>query len=160
MCLEVFFGRMLDVAIGSVRTIFLVKGKNLLACLFSFVEILIWFYIAREILTSREVNTLVVFCYAGGYSFGTYVGGLISKYFVKGNMTAFVVSSSNEDMIEKIKHSGYGVSILSKDEDKIILMIEFQKRDMKNLKTLISKLDKSAFLVVNESIHVENGYMP
>lgn len=160
MCLEVFFARMIDVSIGSVRTIFLVKGKNLLACVFSFIEILIWFYVAREVLTTRDVNILVVVSYAGGYAFGTYVGGLINKYFVKGDLTAFVVTSlENKTMIEALKTAGYGVSVISMEENKLILLLEFKKKNLKKLKSIIQSIDEKAFLVVNESFQVENGYI-
>ena len=146
MCLEVFFARMLDVAIGSVRTIFLVKGKNLLACIFSFIEILIWFYVAREILTAKDLNILVILSYAGGYSFGTYVGGLINKYFVKGELTAFVVTSlENENMIQELKDSGYGVTTISMEDQKLTLLLEFKKKNLKNLKSVIKSIDKNAF---------------
>lgn len=160
ICLEVFFARMLDVSIGSVRTILLVKGKNKIACALAFIEILIWFYVAKETLTSSDTNILVILSYAGGYAFGTYVGGIINKFFVRGNLTAFVVTKdSNKHMIDELKELDYGVSTISNLDKKIVLLIEFKKRNLNKLKNAIYKIDKNAFLVVNESLHVENGYL-
>ncbi len=159
ICLEVFFGRLIDVSIGSVRTILLVKGKNIISTILAFVEILIWFFVARQTLTSDETNMLVVLCYAGGYACGTYVGGLINKYFVQGNLMAFVVTSlDNRNMIDELKFAGYGVSTISIEDEKLILMVEFKKKYLKKLKEAISEVDDRAFMVVNESLHVEGGY--
>ncbi len=161
MCVEVFLARMIDVSIGSVRTILLVKGKNIISMILAFIEILIWYFVAREILTSRDTSLYLVFSYAGGYAFGTYVGGLINKYFVRGNLTAFVVTSiKNKSMVDKLKKVKYGVSVLSYEDGKMVLLIELAKKNLNKLKSTIKEIDDSAFLVVNESMHVENGFMP
>lgn len=160
ICIEVFFARLIDVSIGSVRTILLVKGKNLLSMILAFIEILIWFAIAKQTLTSDETNLAIILSYAGGYAVGTYVGGLINKYFVRGNLMAFVVTRLDKQfIIEKLKSAGYGVSTINIEDDKLILMIEFKKKHLKKLKTTIQELDENAFLIVNESLHVENGYL-
>lgn len=151
---------MIDVSIGSVRTIILVKGKNLLACILAFIEILIWFYVARDVLTGEDTNIFIILSYAGGYAVGTYVGGLINKYLVRGNLTAFVVTNiKNKKMIDDLKREKYGVTTMSIEDDKLTLLIEFKKKNLKKLKNIIRKVDKNAFLIVNESLHVENGYI-
>ena len=48
LCIEIFLARMLDVSIGSVRTIFLVKQRTVIASIFAFVEIIIWFLVAQQ----------------------------------------------------------------------------------------------------------------
>jgi len=160
ICLQVFFARMLDVSIGSARTIFLVKGKSLLACFLAFIEILIWYFVARQILADPNADLVVVLSYALGYAVGTYLGSLINRYFVKGTLTAFVVTSlDNTDMIDKLKKSKYGVSVLSMEDNKLILLIQFRKKFLKNLKSTIHRIDKRAFIIINESMHVENGYI-
>ena len=45
------------------------------------------------------------------------------------------------------------------EEEKLMLLVEFKKRNLKRLKNLITKIDRNAFLIVNESLHVENGYI-
>lgn len=160
ICIEVFFARMIDVSIGSVRTILLVKGKNIISMILAFIEILIWFMVAKQTLTSDETNLAIILSYAGGYAVGTYVGGLINKYFVRGNLMAFIVTKLDKQfIIEKLKEAGYGVSTLSIEDGKLILMVEFKKKYLKKLKNTVRELDEDAFLIVNESLHVENGYI-
>ena len=160
LCLEVFFAIMIDVGIGSVRTILLVKGKNFISMILAFIEILIWFFVAKQTLTSEETNLAIILSYAGGYAVGTYVGGLINKYFVRGTLTAFIVTSlDNRDMVDELKDSGYGVSVISVEENKLVLLTEFKKKNLNKLKSTIKRIDDSAFIIINESLHVENGYM-
>ena len=159
-CIEVFFGRILDVGIGSVRTIFLVKQKNLIACILAFIEIIIWFLIARQILTDKEINAFIILSYALGYALGTYIGGLINKYFVKGTLTALIISSkSKKVMISSLKELNYGVTAIPLEDNKYMFLIEFKKRNMKKLKETIKQIDRDAFIIVNETLSVENGYI-
>lgn len=159
-CLEVFFGRILDVSIGSVRTIYLVKQKNLVACILAFIEIIIWFLIARQILTDKEINVFIVISYASGYAFGTYLGGLINKYFVKGTLTAMVITTIDKRIIlESLRESNYGVTVIPLEDNKYMLLIEFKKQNIRKLKETIKKVDRNAFIIVNETLNVENGYI-
>lgn len=158
--MEVFFGRLVDVGIGSVRTIYLVKGKNLIAFILSFIEILIWFFVSREILVNKDLNMLVVLSYALGYAVGTYVGGIINKYLVSGSLTCMVITSiQNRNLIDDLKKSGYGVSVMNLEDNKLLLLIEFKKKYLKKLKSLICKKDRNAFIIINESLQVQNGFM-
>lgn len=159
-CLEVFFGRLIDVGIGSVRTIYLVKQKNLIACILAFIEILIWFLIARQVLTDKELNVFIILSYALGYALGTYIGGIINKYFVKGTLTAMVITSTDKRIIlESLRESNYGVTAIPLEDKKFMLLIEFKKRNLKKLKDTIMKVDRNAFIIVNETLNVENGYI-
>jgi len=81
-CLFIFFGRALDVSIGSIRVVFLVKGRSFLAALLSFIEIIIWFVVIQKIIINK-INILELCCYALGYSFGTYIGTFINKKYVE-----------------------------------------------------------------------------
>lgn len=158
MCLEVFFARCADVSIGSIRTIFLVKQKNFIAFILAFIEIIIWFLVAREILIGDDLNFLLVISYALGYAFGTYVGGLINKYLVKGTLTAFIITN-NQNMFKYLKDNSYGVTRIPIEGDKNLLLVEFNKKGIKKFKKVVSGEDRNAFIIINESLNVQNGYI-
>lgn len=49
MCLKIFLARIIDVTLGTVRTVLVVRGRKNTAALIAFVEVLIWFLIARRL---------------------------------------------------------------------------------------------------------------
>ena len=55
LCLTVFFGRIIDVSLGTIRTLFTVKGKRIIAATIGFIEATIWFLVVKEAL---KVKTL------------------------------------------------------------------------------------------------------
>ena len=162
MCIKIFFARLIDVSLGTFRTINTVKGKDLVAALIGLVEITVWFLIVKEALNTDNNSIWIVGAYALGFSVGTYIGGKISKKFIKSNLEVQVIlSSKDNNIVNKIREEGYGVTTIvvngSKNE-KYMLYIQIRNQSLEHLKNIIKKLDKKAFMVINETKYVENGY--
>lgn len=137
LCLKIFFVRIIDVSLGTVRTIFSVKGKNLIASLIGFVEITVWFLVVKEALNTDENSLWIVFSYASGFSTGTYIGGIISNKFIKSNLGVQVITNNN-NIINILRDNGFGVSVIDikgkKDEKKYMLYISITNKITQNLK--------------------------
>ena len=99
LCVKIFFVRIFDVSLGTVRMIVTVKGKTWLASLIGFIEVLIWFLVVKEALNTDSTSIFVALSYAGGYATGTLVGGFLSKRFISGNLGVQVVLSNRDDEI-------------------------------------------------------------
>ena len=79
LCIKIFFARILDVTLGTIRTIHTVKGRTLIAGLIAFVEVFIWFVVVREALNTELDSIWIVVSYSAGYATGTMLGTLVSK---------------------------------------------------------------------------------
>lgn len=162
LCLKIFFVRIIDVSLGTVRTIFSVKGKNLIASLIGFVEITVWFLVVKEALNTDENSLWIVFSYASGFSTGTYIGGIISNKFIKSNLEVQVITNNN-NIINILRDNGFGVSVIDikgkKDEKKYMLYISITNKNYTELEKIIKSYDEKAFIVVNEIKNIENGFI-
>ena len=87
LCLKIFFVRILDVTMGTFRTILTVKSKPVQACLIGFIEALIWFLVVKEALNTDSDSIFIALAYAGGFATGTYLGGKLSQKLISGNST-------------------------------------------------------------------------
>lgn len=160
LCFKIFSARILDVSIGTVRTVFTVKGKNLIAALIGFIEVLIWFLVAREALTNN-VSILIAISYSLGYATGTYIGGFLSKILIKGNLNVQVITN-NSTLINELRNEGFAVSVIDikgKDSNKFMLVIGINNNRKDLLLNKIKKLDKNAFIYINETIYIQNGFV-
>lgn len=163
-CCYIFFGRILDVTCGTLRIIFVGKGKSGYSFLLGFLEVFIWFMVAKDVLSGNS-SWWCVFPYSLGYATGTYIGSLISERFVSGNLGVQVITSdTNKMMITELRNNGYAVSAIEVEgmdhaNDKYMLFLEINKKNFNHLKSLIKKIDESAFIVVNETKFVQNGYI-
>lgn len=164
LCIKIFFVRIIDVTLGTLRTIITVKDKIFLASLIGFFEVLVWFLIVKEALDTDTNSIWVGIFYALGFAVGTYIGGKISGKIIKGNFLVQVITSkANEVWLEDLRDNGFAVSVMDirekdNDPDKFMFFMEINSKDFDKLHRLIKKHDKKAFIVVNESKTVVNGY--
>ena len=164
LCVTIFFVRICDVSLDTLRVLFIIKGKKFVAATIGFFEVLIWFLIVRKALNTDATSLWVAISYAGGFATGTIIGGLLSDKFISGNLTVQVIlTDKNDDIVTFIRKAGYAVSVIDvrgQDEEKpkYMLLMEINKKRINQLKKLIKSLDEKAFIIINETKLVQNGY--
>lgn len=162
LCLKIFFVRILDVSLGTIRTMFVVRGKKLISSIIGFFEILVWFLVVKEALQTESNSIFIAISYSLGFATGNYIGALLSDKLITGNVSVQVFTNNNN--LEKIlREHGYGVSSVvytgyEEEAHKHMLFINIDKKKEKALRELIKKNDEEAFIIVNETKYVENGY--
>lgn len=164
LCLKIFFVRILDVSMGTFRTIITVKGKSLYASIIGFVEVFIWFVIVKEALNTDETSLFVAVSYALGYATGTFIGSILSKKFISGNVSVQIITSKASILSSRLREEGYAVTVIDvqgKDntQEKYMLFIEINDKKLSNLQKIVKEVDESSFVVINETKYVQNGFM-
>ena len=164
LCIKVFFGRIFDVSLGTIRTIMTVKGKKIYATTIGFFEVFIWFIIVREALNTNVSSLWIAFSYALGYATGTFIGSTIAEKFIKGTLSIQVITSSkNDKLVNELRNIGYAVSVINakgKDhKEKYMLYMEINKKNLSEIKDFIKNIDENAFIVVSETKLVQNGFI-
>ena len=165
LCLQVFFCRICDVSLGTVRTILTVRGKKTFSAVVGFFEVFIWFLIVRQALNSYAGGLWVAVAYAGGFAAGTFIGGFIAERFIGGIVGVQIVTSRKDDrLVEKIRQSGFAVSVLNINpsdygDEKYMLIIEIKSENLKKLEKIVYCEDPSAFIIVRETKYAQNGFI-
>lgn len=157
--------RILDVSLGTIRTIIMVKGNSLKCAFIAFFEVFVWFIVAREALNTKHISLWIAISYSAGYATGTYIGSKLSNIFIKGNTTCQVITSkATKNNIKLLRDKGYALTILDiKDYydgiKKKMLLIEINNTKIKELSKLIRKIDNNAFITFSETKTVINGFI-
>ncbi len=160
LCLKIFLARILDVSIGTVRTIITVKGKSVIAGILAFLEALIWFIIVKEALNTEISSIWIPLSYAAGFGCGTFIGTKLSA-FIKGIIGVQIITSNfSNELVEKIKAQNIAVSIINlNDNQKKMLFIQINNYRLKELIKIVKQMDEKAFIIVNETKYVQNGFI-
>lgn len=164
LCLKIFFCRIVDVSLGTMRTILIVKDKILYAAIVSFAEVFIWFIIVREALNTANTSIFVALAYAGGYASGCVIGGLLMRAITHSTVSVQVITTTrNKDILVKLREAGYPMTVVdaygqNHEMEKYLLNIEIDGKDLEALKRTILSLDPKAFVKVNDIKQVSNGY--
>ena len=151
--LAIFFGRICDVSLGTLRILFVAKGEKRIAPLIGFVEVFIWVIIIAQVL-SRANDLLSYIAYAGGYAAGTYIGLRIEERIAFGfaKYRVFTVQNGHE-LVQLLNKEGYGSTMIhgegSVSEIDIIETV-INRRDVKTVESIIAGFDPKAFCLVED----------
>lgn len=161
--LLVFFARVVDVALGTLRIIFTSRGKRHIAPLLGFVEVFIWVSVISEI--ARGTHSIVAYlAYAGGFAAGNYVGMWIEERLAIGNLVIRAILPENQtSLIEELRAAGYGVTSVNahgaKGPVKLVYTI-VSRKDLPNVIETIHNTYPKTFFTVEELRSVEQGVFP
>ncbi len=161
ICLKIFAARILDVSISTFRTMIMIRGKKILSVCLAFVEVFIWFYAARTALTTEVTSIFIPVSYALGYASGSFIGLTLSEKFIRGKMGVQVITKKDvKKLVDLIKQDDFGVSeIKLTGHNKAMLYIQINSARLDELKKIIIDYDNKAFIIVNETKFVSNGWI-
>lgn len=163
LCAKIFFGRLIDVTLATMVTMYIVKNKRLTAAIIGFIDVFIWFVVVREALVTESTSILIPLFYSGGYACGTILGSKISSKTIKTIITVSIVTSQIDKVSEILKNHQIGGTILKgtgikSGTDSYIIYSQVESNKLKSLEEYVKKEDEHAFIVVTESKEAFNGY--
>ena len=163
-CLEIFFARIIDVSISTFRTMMMVRKKSFFTPILAFCEVFVWFIAARKALNTNVDSILIPICYSLGYATGTYIGGCLSRKFIKNvNSIEVITKRNNTKLIYALRSEGYAVSVISLknnyQDKKDLILVDVKSKNTGEAVKLIKEIDPKAFIVVKDTKIVHNGYI-
>lgn len=163
LCLAVFCARIVDTSLATVRTVMVVKDRTMLAFVFAFFEVFVWFMIVREALTSVDNVLLLAIAYSAGYACGVMVGMYITDRFIVSNVSVNIVVKQKKEVVDALINHNFAVSvsrIKGKDliSNKYMIFVATTSKRIDELKSIITEIDDHAFIVVSENKSVLGGY--
>jgi len=162
--LAIFFLRITDVSIGTIRTIYSVRGHRLMATVLGFAESLIWIYaISRLVATVRD-NPWNMISWAIGFAVGTYTGITIEKWIASGNILVRVISPRHAvRMRARLLEAGYGVTALpglGREGEVMVMFVVAARRRSDEILSQIQEIDPDAFITIEPVSQAIGGYTP
>lgn len=159
----IFFGRIIDVTLGTLRIIFVSKGEKYKAPIFGFFEVLIWIVVISEIL-SRANDMIAYVSYAAGYATGNYVGIMIEQRIAFGIMLFRVYTKkSGKELVALLSSDGYGATTIqgtgSKDKIDIVEAV-VERKAMKKIVKILTEYDPDVFYVTEDVRARQRGIFP
>ena len=161
--LLIFFARVCDVSLGTIRIIFISKGIKYLAPLVSFFEILIWLLAIGQIF-SNLTNVYYYFFYAGGFATGTFVGMMLEEKLSIGLVMIRIITKKDAtSLINYLKSQNYGITTVRaqgiKGEVKIIFTV-IRRENLNSVVNCIKKFNPNAFYSVEDVRSVSEAMLP
>ncbi len=159
--LFIFFARIVDVSMGTLRMILLVKGYRRIAACIGFFEVMIYIIILGKVVGSLN-NPIYIVAYCAGYASGNFVGSKIEERLSIGRLIAqIIIKDISNGIVEKLRDSGYGVTVFEgegRDGKRYMLNVILERKKIKALYTLLDKNESSAFVTTMDIRSSLGGY--
>lgn len=158
--LIIFFGRIVDVSLGTLRIIFVSKGEKYKAPIVGFFEVFIWIVVISQVL-SRANDLISYLSYAAGYAAGNFVGILIEQRIAFG-VILFRVFTRKEGMklVRDLNAKGFGSTCLkghgSLSEVDVVESV-FDRKQMKDVEKVVTEFDPNAFYIIEDIRSKQRG---
>ena len=163
LAITIFFARLVDVSLRSIRIIFLIEGKRIIPALIGFVEVSIWFLVIRSAITTQTGIIYVALAYGSGFALGHIIGSSIAERFIKQiSKVVIVTSNQNEALVSALRNQQFGVTKIEasgiNEAKKYYLYLEIMSKNLEILHQVLAKYDPSAFVTINRSKDAINGH--
>jgi len=149
----IFFARILDVTLGTLRIISLSRGWKRLAPILGFVEVFIW-VVAISQLVRNLTHFSSYFAYAAGFAVGNYIGMWIEEKLALGILTVRVFAVSEGDELSKrLAGSGFGVTVLDghgAGGPVKVLFTTIHRSELEQVEKIIHEVNPKMFYSVEE----------
>ena len=106
----IFVSRVADVSLGTLRIIYLTRGRSKLAASVGFVEVLIYIVALATVMEHLMDRPLSVFIYALGFAAGNYVGSWVEERVAVGFVMSGCPGAALLRFRGLLREMGFGVT--------------------------------------------------
>jgi len=156
----IFFARILDQSIGTMRLIFLSKGMKNIAPFLGFFEVIIWLLAIGQIMQHLD-NWLCYVAYGAGFAMGNFIGIILEERLSIGtSIIRVILSSESPELIAALKTHNFGLTILDAEGAKGKVKILFSIIRRKEIPVFLYTLHEyhpAAFYTIEDVKEAKEG---
>lgn len=164
VCFIVFFAKITEITIQSLKTCMMVKGERLKAAGLGFVECGIWGIAISTIISSLGDNLFLLLFYCLGYAAGLFLGSSLEGKIALGTSSVeLVLNDENKDIVTAyLKKNSRGYTVFegygSTGRMNMILVV-LPRREVKTISREIKSMcHGNVFLVVGDVNKFVGGF--
>lgn len=160
--LFVFFARIIDVSLATIRMILTIRGDKYVAAVIGFFEIMVYVLALGKVLGSLG-QPLKLLLYCLGFAAGVLAGSSLEERLALGFRGLQVITSyENKAIVDELRNQGFAVTAWQAEglEGQKLVMSMLVKRNLANtVAARIRELDENAFIVFMEPKSFAGGYV-
>lgn len=151
--LLIFFARIMDVSLGTIRIIFISKGYKSIVPIIAFIEILIWILAITRIMQNLD-NWVCYIAYAGGFAAGSYIGMIIEEKLALGHELVRIITKKEAfRLVDMLRDKGYGITTLKAqgaEGEVAVIYVIVSRKNMNDVVSLIKEYNPQALYTIED----------
>ena len=159
----IFFAKIIEVSLTTVRIVLITRGEKLYGSIIGFVEVLIWLYVISTVLIGINKAPFKMVTYASGFACGNYIGCILEEKLALGLMTinAIVSEKDGKTLAKILRTENVGVTIIDAEglkEDKKMLILHVKRKRKSEILKLIQNSHINAVVSLMDTKTIYGGY--
>lgn len=157
------FARIVDVSLGTLRTVAVVRGRVVLASVLGFFEVSIWVLAISGVMRTLD-NPLNVLGYALGFALGNAVGISIDRRLALGTIVMRVITRRRgPELVSSLRDRGLRVTEFEgrgRDGPVTMLFTLLERVDARAAQALAEQVDPDCFIVFEDPRGANRTLLP
>jgi uncharacterized protein YebE (UPF0316 family) len=159
--LFIFFLRLIDVSLGTLRMLMTMRGRKPQAWVLGFFQALVFVFAIQAVIANLD-NWLNLVGYASGFATGNVLGMWLEERIALGYTHLNVISPRRGAQIaEHLREAGYAVTeIPARGKDGTVMMLNcsIYRKNVDKVMNMIAEVDADAMITAEEIRPVRKGY--
>jgi len=151
----VFLARIVDVSVGTLRTISIIQGRTKIAFFLAFIETSVWLLVLSAVLPKVMESPLLGFFYAFGFATGNVVGILVEKRLAMGYTNFRVITTKYaKEITNSLREKGFAVTNFEgQGKDGIVteIYVAAERKDLSALVKIVKGIEPDAFYIAEQA---------
>ena len=163
--LFIFFGKILEVAVSTIRLVLINRGERIKGSLIAILEMLLWLFITGTVLTGFQKDIFKVIIFAIAFAVGNYVGSWMEDRLAFGLCSIQVIvpeCSGSQELEVKLRKNSFAVTTVKgkgKDGERDIMFLHIKRKRISQAVEIIKSDLENAVIVVNDSKIIHGGFL-
>lgn len=163
--LFVFFGKIIEVTVATVRVVLINRGERLMGSITAFFEISLWLIVTGTVLVGFEKDLLRCLVFALAFACGNYLGSWLEAKLAFGLGSIQVIVPDNDgtsQLIEELRENDFAVTVMEgegKDGKREILILHLKRKRIPAALKVVKQRLGDAVITVNDVRVINGGYI-
>lgn len=162
----IFFGKILEVSISTIRVVLISRGERTKGAIAALFEYTLWIFVTCSVITGFQEDLLKVAVLIAAFAVGTFFGSWLEEKLAFGLCTISVVFSSLDeanDVARLLRKDGHAITILKAEglshEMRHMFTLTIRRKFVPRVISLIQKSSQHAVITVANVSSCKGGYM-
>ncbi len=162
----IFFGKILEVSLGTLRIVLINRGERLVGACIALVEITLWLVIAGSVLADYKSDPWKMIAYALAYALGNFAGSWLEERLAFGLCSIQCVVMKKEvaeNICDTLRSHGFGVTELTvqgRDGGEHYMLLSTLRRKLSGEAiALMQSVDPAVVITVSDVKSQRGGYL-
>lgn len=151
----VFFARVVDVSVGTLRTISIIQGRTKSAFILAFIETSVWLLVLSAVLPKVIESPVLGVFYAFGFATGNVVGILVEKRLAMGHTNFRVITTKfAKEITNSLREKGFAVTTFEGEgKDGVVteIYVASERKNLPLLIKIVKEIEPDAFYIAEQA---------